>query len=47
MVSEALQSACDNAIRVSRRGDTRKGMDLARHAYRLARLESAEAEWKR
>ena len=44
MVSETLQSACDNAIRVSRRGDTRKGMDLARHAYRLARQESAEAE---
>ena len=44
MVSEALQSACDNAIRVSRRGDTRTGMDLARHAYRLARQEGPEAE---
>ncbi|MCY7387384.1 MAG: hypothetical protein LH481_04860 [Burkholderiales bacterium] len=44
MVSEALQAACDNAMRSSRRGDTRAGIDLARHAYRLARQESPEAE---
>ena len=44
MVSETLQAACDNAIRCSRRGDTRAGIDLARHAYRLARQESPEAE---
>ena len=44
MVSETLQAACDNAIRCSRRGDTRTGIDLARHAYRLARQESPEAE---
>lgn len=44
MVSEFLQAACDNAIRSSRRGDTRAGIDLARRAYRLARRESPEAE---
>lgn len=44
MVSETLQSACDNAIRVARRGDTRSSVGLARHAYRLAREESRQAE---
>ena len=44
MISESLQAACDNAIRSSRRGDTRAGIDLARRAYRLARRESPEAE---
>jgi tetratricopeptide (TPR) repeat protein len=44
MVSEALQAACDNAIRTARRGDTRSSVGLARHAYRLARQESQEAE---
>ena len=44
MISEALQAACDNAIRSSRRGDTRSGIGLARHAYRMARQESADAE---
>ena len=44
MISEALQAACDNAIRSSRRGDTRSGIGLARHAYRMARQESAAAE---
>ena len=44
MVSEALQIACDDAIRSSRRGDTRLGIDRARHAYRLARQEGPEAE---
>lgn len=44
MVSESLQAACDEAIRSSRRGDTRAGIELARRAYRLARRESPEAE---
>ena len=44
MISEALQAACDNAIRSSRRGDTRSSIGLARHAYRLARQENTEAE---
>ena len=44
IISEALQSACDNAIRSSRRGDTRSSIGLARHAYRMARQESPEAE---
>ncbi len=44
MISEALQAACDNAIRSSRRGDTRSSIGLARHAYRMARQESPEAE---
>ncbi len=44
MVSAALQAACDNAISSSRRGDTRSSIGLARHAYRLARQESPEAE---
>ncbi|MBL8523672.1 MAG: tetratricopeptide repeat protein [Betaproteobacteria bacterium] len=44
MVSESLQAACDNAIRTARRGDTRSSVGLARHAYRLARQESQEAE---
>jgi tetratricopeptide (TPR) repeat protein len=44
MVSEALQAACDNAIRIARRGDTRSSVGLARHAYRLARQESQPAE---
>lgn len=44
MVTEALQAACDNAIRSSRRGDTRSSIGLARHAYRLARHEGPEAE---
>ena len=44
MVSTALQAACDNAIRSSRRGDTRSSIGLARHAYRLARQESPHAE---
>lgn len=44
MISEALQAACDNAIRGARRGDTRSSIGLARQAYRLARQESAEAE---
>ena len=44
MVSEALQAACDNAIRSARRGDTRSSIGLARHAYRLARQESPDAE---
>lgn len=44
MVSTALQAACDNAIRSSRRGDTRSSIGLARHAYRLARQESPDAE---
>ena len=44
MISATLQSACDNAVRTSRRGDTRSGIGLARHAYRLARQESEAAE---
>lgn len=44
MISEALQAACDNAVRSSRRGDTRSSIGLARHAYRLARHESPDAE---
>lgn len=44
MVSAALQVACDNAIRTARRGDTRAGVGLARHAYRLARQEGQPAE---
>ena len=44
MTSIALQQACDNAIRTSRRGDTRSGIGLARHAYRLAREEGEAAE---
>lgn len=44
MISEALQAACDNAIRSARRGDTRSSIGLARHAYRLARQEGPEAE---
>ena len=44
MISEALQAACDNAVRSSRRGDTRSGIGLARHAYRMARQESPDAE---
>ena len=44
MVSETLRAACDSAIRCSRRGDTRAGIELARHAYRLARQERPEAE---
>ncbi|MEP7154876.1 MAG: hypothetical protein ABI905_03830 [Betaproteobacteria bacterium] len=44
MVSAALQAACDNAINSSRRGDTRSSIGLARHAYRLARQESPDAE---
>jgi len=44
MVSAALQAACDNAISSARRGDTRSSIGLARHAYRLSRQESPEAE---
>lgn len=44
VVSGTLQSACDNAIRVARGGDTRASVGLARHAYRLAREESRQAE---
>lgn len=44
MISPELRSACDNAIHSARRGDTRAGVGLARHAYRLARHESPAAE---
>ena len=44
MISETIQAICDNAIRSSRRGDTRTGIELARQAYRLARRESPQAE---
>ena len=44
MISETIQAVCDNAIRSSRRGDTRSGIELARQAYRLARRESPQAE---
>jgi tetratricopeptide (TPR) repeat protein len=44
MSAETIQAACENAIRTSRRGETRAGIDLARHAYRLARRESPDAE---
>ena len=44
MISETIQAICDDAIRSSRRGDTRTGIELARQAYRLARRESPQAE---
>ena len=44
MISETIQAICDNAIRSSRRGDTRTGIELARQAYRLARREGPQAE---